>query len=108
MSDLERKSEAVEQQALRQQLCEYYGCADEQLEYVLTQLDSERELYYKCQPEMESLAYAAMLENKRELAERGRSRLAQFGCANPNKVRKHNPRPYWFRVRSFCVRSPYG
>lgn len=48
-----------------------------------------------------------LLELKREQREFGRSRLAQFGktftarqCAKP--------RPYWLRIRSFCVRSLYG
>lgn len=38
----------------------------------------------------------------------GRSRLAQFGKTFPNRKRYTKPRPYWFRTRSFCVRSPYG
>lgn len=45
---------------------------------------------------------------KREQREFGRSRLAQFGKTFPNRKRYAKPRPYWFRTRSFCVRSPYG
>ena len=47
------------------------------------------------------------LERRRELAEFGQSRLAQFG--KTRKVRQYvKARPYWFRTRSFCVHSPYG
>lgn len=47
------------------------------------------------------------LKRRRELVEFGRSRLAQFG--KTRKVRQYvKARPYWFRTRSFCVRSPYG
>ena len=47
------------------------------------------------------------LERRRELAEFGRSRLAQFG--KTHTARQYvKARPYWFRTRSFCVRSPYG
>lgn len=49
-----------------------------------------------------------LLELKREQREFGRSRLAQFGKTFPNRKRRVKPRPYWFRTRSFCVRSPYG
>lgn len=45
---------------------------------------------------------------KREQREFGRSRLAQFGKTSPNRKRYVKKRPYWFRTRSFCVRSPYG
>lgn len=45
---------------------------------------------------------------KREQREFGRSRLAQFAKTFPNRKRYAKPRPYWFRTRSFCVRSPYG
>lgn len=47
------------------------------------------------------------LKRRRELVEFWRSRLAQFG--KTRKVRQYvKERPYWFRTRSFCVRSPYG
>lgn len=47
------------------------------------------------------------LELKREQREFGRSRLAQFGKTFTAR-QCVKPRPYWLRIRSFCVRSPYG
>lgn len=48
-----------------------------------------------------------LLELKREQREFGRSRLAQFGKTFTAR-QCVKPRPYWLRIRSFCVRSPYG
>ena len=55
-----------------------------------------------------SNAAEELAQLKREQREFGRSRLAQFGKTFPNRKRRVKPRPYWFRTRSFCVRSPYG
>lgn len=50
---------------------------------------------------------AELAELKREQREFGRSRLAQFGKTF-TESQCAKPRPYWLRIRSFCVRSPYG
>ncbi len=54
----------------------------------------------------EWLTEQAML--KAEVRNAGKSLVAQFGKAKQNKRRFGKPRPYWMRIRSFCVHSPYG
>lgn len=62
--------------------------------------------YYNDKPEPCYIS-DEMAELKREQREFGRSRLAQFGKTFTEK-QCAKPRPYWMRIRSFCVRSPYG
>ncbi len=64
--------------------------------------------YYNDKPDFDNYVSDELAELKREQREFGRSRLAQFGKTFPNRKRRVKPRPYWFRTRSFCVRSPYG
>ena len=61
----------------------------------------------KCQAQFCRVDYDDVAEFKRELAQFGRSRLAQFGKTFTDS-QCAKPRPYWMRIRSFCVRSPYG
>lgn len=61
----------------------------------------------KCQKQMCQVHCDELAELKREQREFGRSRLAQFGKTFTER-QYAKPRPYWMRIRSFCVRSPYG
>lgn len=77
----------------------------EQLEAIAEQLGKQAEQGAKI---LYDYMADELAELKREQREFGRSRLAQFGKTFPNRKRHIRPRPYWFRTRSFCVRSPYG
>ena len=61
----------------------------------------------KCQKQFCSEHIDELADLKRELTQFGKSRLAQFGKTFTDS-QCVKPRPYWMRIRSFCVRSPYG
>lgn len=68
-----------------------------------------RDAIEKAKRMMRAYISEEMLWLKQQQREYASSRLAQFGKTFPNKCRRHVFRsPYWFRVRSFCVRSAYG
>ena len=93
-------------------VCTAYGCTMEEamqlVQEMQAKLEMEKLYAEKCFDYLERCYVDDWeLERRRELAEFGRSRLAQFG--KTHTVRQYvKARPYWFRTRSFCVRSPYG
>lgn len=82
-------------------------CMGQMLEQQIKADEMVKELQQKCRMLSSDVA-EEQAQLKREQREFGRSRLAQFGKTFPNRKRYAKPRPYWFRTRSFCVRSPYG
>lgn len=82
-------------------------CMGQMLEQQIKADEMVKELQQKCRMLSSDVA-EELAQLKREQREFGRSRLAQFGKTSPNRKRYAKPRPYWFRTRSFCVRSPYG
>ena len=96
-------------------VCAAYDCTMEEATQILAQqynkLELEKRYEADCYEDMVLLYVDEYneytLERRRELAEFGRSRLAQFG--KTRTMRQFvKARPFWFRTRSFCVRSPYG
>lgn len=97
-----------------QRLAAAFGCTTQEISNMAEQLEQlaelERkanEMLKKCQEQICRVDYNDIAELKREQREFGRSRLAQFGKTFTAR-QCVKPRPYWLRIRSFCVRSPYG
>lgn len=94
-----------------------FGCTVEEIKKMANSVEQLAELarvaedtiqqLKKCQAQMCRVDYDDIAELKREQREFGRSRLAQFGKTFTER-QYVKPRPYWMRIRSFCVRSPYG
>lgn len=97
-----------------QRLAAAFGCTTQEISNMAEELEQlaelqrkANEMLEKCQEQICRVDYDDIAELKREQREFGRSRLAQFG--KTFTVRQCvKPRPYWLRIRSFCVRSPYG
>lgn len=85
------------------------GCTKEEVAEMATngELCLEVKNYYNDKPDFDNYVSDELAELKREQREFGRSRLAQFGKTFTDS-QCAKPRPYWLRIRSFCVRSPYG
>ncbi len=85
------------------------GCTTEEIAEMAAngELYLELKNHYSDKPEICDFWRDELAELKRELAQFGRSRLAQFGKTVTER-QCVKQRPYWMRIRSFCVRSPYG
>lgn len=85
------------------------GCSKEEVAEMAAngELYVEIKNYYNDKPDFDNYVSDELAELKREQREFGRSRLAQFGKTFTER-QYAKPRPYWMRIRSFCVRSPYG
>ena len=94
-----------------------FGCTVDEISSMAAQVESPAELIAQLEKELQNMQDSAkqvcdeyvygLAELKREQREFGRSRLAQFGKTF-TATQCVKPRPYWLRIRSFCVRSPYG